>query len=321
MPDVAIGASGVVGIAIEAVEGTYQAPTKFIPIRRESLNWVQETVWRRPIKGVADIVGAADGNGRVEGDIEMEVFTDVMPYFLRASRGELVQVTTGIAPDEVHTYTFTPNHAATPPATLTILVERNEQVFAYLGCVVGSMEITVDEGLLVCTMSILGRDEEEQAAAVPTWDEEAIIGAGAYDIRIPANAASSDESLDTFSFTIDNGAEPQYRLNPDSSGARYISYGERAVTMTVDRDFTDRAEFAEFRALTAKAISVLATAETDRSVKIDMYAMIIDSFELELSGQGDLVRGSIQYQGIYSDADTASFEIEVKTGEDLGLAV
>jgi hypothetical protein len=39
-----IGASGEVGLAFEATVGTYVAPTKFIPVRNESLKRVQDTV-------------------------------------------------------------------------------------------------------------------------------------------------------------------------------------------------------------------------------------------------------------------------------------
>jgi hypothetical protein len=313
--DVGIGAAGIVGVALETTEGTYLAPQKFIPVRSESLNWVQETVWRRPIRGVADVVGAAEGNARVEGDIEFEVFTDVLPYFLYAARGTITKTdTVGVAP---FTYTFKPSHAATPTKTMSVYVERHGEVFAYLGCVIGSMSFTVDEGILVCTMSVLGRDENTQTASVAAYNEEDFIGAGMYDIRVPAAAVAADLTIDTFTLEMQNNPEPQYRLNPTSAGARYISYGEREVTLELERDFNSRAELAEFKALTSKAISIRAARSASRYVDFQMRAAIVDSYEVNLSGQGDLVRAGISYQGIYSETDTESLQIEVMTGEDI----
>lgn len=312
---VAIGASGIIGIALEAVEGTYVAPTKFIPIRSESLQWTQDTVWRRVIKGHADIEGAADGNGRVEGDIEMEVFTDILPYLLQAARMDTTK--TGAAAP--FTYTFKPNHNATPNKTLSILVERNGQRFGYTGCVISSLSMSVDNGLLVCTMSILGRDEAAQGAAVAAFDEEEVIGAGSYDIRVPAGAGSADLSIDSFTFSVENGAEPQYRLNPTSPGARFISYGERSVQLDVERDFENRTEYDEFKALTAKAVSIRAASDPTHYVDIQMRSAIIDSYEVGLSGQGDLIRASVSYMGIYDPVTTESFQLEVSTDEDLTI--
>jgi hypothetical protein len=47
---VGIAACGSIGIALEDVPGVYAAPTKFFPVLSESLQYQQETIWRRPIR-------------------------------------------------------------------------------------------------------------------------------------------------------------------------------------------------------------------------------------------------------------------------------
>lgn len=71
---------------------TYTAPTKFFPFNSESLTSPQATVWRRPIRQSADIIGAVPGNFNIEGDIVMEALEDVVPYFLMASRTAVTKV-------------------------------------------------------------------------------------------------------------------------------------------------------------------------------------------------------------------------------------
>src|SRR5690242_14276166 len=111
------GAGGVLGIAHETVSGTYLAPVIFVPIRNESVHYVQETVFRRPIRASASVIGVADGNARVEGDISMEAYEDVVAYFMHASRATVAK--TGTA-SPGFTYTFTGNALAIPARTMSI---------------------------------------------------------------------------------------------------------------------------------------------------------------------------------------------------------
>jgi hypothetical protein len=118
---VGIGAAGIVGIAFETTPGTYVAPTKFIPVRNENLMYKQETVWRRPIRGVVDVIGGVPGNADVSGDFELEALHDCIPYFIMAGRTTFAKTGTG-----PYTYTFTPSHVATTVSgkTLSITIVR-----------------------------------------------------------------------------------------------------------------------------------------------------------------------------------------------------
>src|SRR4051812_22216611 len=108
-----IGAGGFMGIALETVAGTYTPPTKYVPFESESLNWAQDTTFRRPIRQSADNIGAVLGDGRVEGDVGMEFLEDCVPYFLYCARTTVTK--TGTTPN--FTYAFKGSAVAVPSRT------------------------------------------------------------------------------------------------------------------------------------------------------------------------------------------------------------
>lgn len=307
------GAQGFLGVAIETTSGTYVAPTKFVPIESESLKYVQETDWRRPIRASADIVGAVDGNVHVEGDISMEAFEDVVAMMLRAGRNTYTK--TGTTPD--FTYDIVGNANAVPNKTLSITVVRNGITFGYTGCVIPSFTFTIDNGKLKFNPTILGRDEATQTLPTATWTtgtQATPFGAGKYQIQIPT--ASQVFDADGFEFSVDDSGEPQYRLKDTSRGAQFISFGERSVTMSIERDFENRTDYDAFKALTAQSITLTATKGANNSISLIVPAAIKDTYEVGLGGQGDLTRAQVNYNGVL-DATGNAYKITVKTQEDL----
>jgi hypothetical protein len=288
----AIGASGVLGIALETVSGTYLAPTKFIPFESESLTYQQDTNWRRPIRNTPGVVGAVAGNAHIEGDIELEALTDVVTLFLYASRCTVVKTGTG-----PYVYTFTPAANAIPTKTLSVSVRRNNEVFGYTGCVVSSFTISVDDsGSLKFSVSLLGTNEASAAALSSiTWPTTVPYGAGQYNIQIPTATQVFD--TDKFEFQSEDNGEVQYRLR-NTTGAQFISFGESNATIKVERDFETRADYDTYKALTSQSVTFTATKGASESLVILMPAAIKDSYEVSLGGQGDLVRASIGYIGV-----------------------
>lgn len=307
------GAGGFLGVAQETTSGTYLAPTLYVPIQNESLKWVQDTIFRRPIRASADQVGAVQGNGRVEGDISMEAFENVVALMLYAAR--TTQAKTGTTPN--FSYVFTGSAVAIPAKTLSITIVRNGQVFAYTGCVVGNFGFTIEDGLLMFNTTILGRDEASQSLPTATWPsglQSLPYGAGSYKIEIPTSTQVFD--CDNFEFSVDDSPEAQYRLKDTGRGAQFIAYGERTTSMSIDRDFETRADYDAFKALTAQDISLTATKGINNLITLQMPSSIKDTYDLGLSGQGDLIRGSVAYQGVL-DATGNAYKITVKTQQDI----
>jgi hypothetical protein len=310
---VGIGASGELGLALETVSGTYVAPTKFLPFMSESLAYAQDTVFRRPIKGVPDVVGAVHGNASVAGDVESEVLLDCLIYLLRAARTSVVKTDTlGDAP---YTYVFKPTAAAVPSKTLSLTVVRNGVVFGYSGMVVGSFEIRVDGGILMVRLSFQGQNEETQSDPAASYSTETPFGAGMYDIQIPA--LTSVVNLDGFTFSDDDSATPQYRLRNDRRSPSFITFGERSVGLSTNLDFESKADYDAFKALTAQNIVFEAADGASKILTIDVPAFIKDTYEVGLSGQGDLVQAAVNYVGQYDSGTAKSYEISITTDEDM----
>jgi hypothetical protein len=310
MPGPGTGAGGILGVALETTSGTYQVPTKFVPIEDESLQFQQDTVWRRPIRASADVIGAVMGNAHVEGDITMEALDDILPYFLMASRATFVK--TGTTPN--FTYVFTPSASAVPLKTMSITVVRAGEVFGYTGCIVGSYTISIDDGMLKFNPTILGQDEATAATPVPVWPTTTPYGAGSYNLQVPTATQIFD--ADTFEFGVDDSPEAQYRLKSAGRGAAFVAYGERNTTLSMERDFITRAEYDQFKALTAQSLTLQATKGANQSIQIDMPAIIRDTYEVGLGGQGDLIRATVAYQGT-ADASGKAYQVTIKTQENI----
>lgn len=307
---VGIGAGGLLGIALETVSGTYTAPTKYVPFREESINYGQATGFRRAIRKSPDVTYAVPGDSHVEGDLEVDITEDVLPYFMMASRMDVVK--TGAGPNYV--YTGTPTAVATPVKTLSLTIERNGAVFGYVGCVVGQFSFGIDDGTLTYSASIVGRDEASQSAPTPSWPTTTPYGMGQYSIEIPT--ASAITVVDTFEFTVNDNAEPQFRLKSTGRAADFIKYGEREVSLSLERDFENRTDYDAFKALTAQSITLTASKGANNNISILAPVSVKDTYEINLSGQGDLVRGGVEYQNLVGPA-TAAYTLVAKTQENI----
>ena len=292
--------------------GTYRAPTKFIPILNETLHQIEDTVFRRPIRESASVIGAVAGNEHSEGDISMEALEDCLLYFILAARATTVK--TGSAPNYV--YTVTPNASAVPTRTLSVTIVRSGEVFAYTGVTVGSFKFGIDNGLLTFAITVVARQEATQTAPVTTWPTTAPFGAGMYSIEIPTGTAVTD--TDTFEWTCEDNAEPQFRLKSTGRGADFVKYGERDVTCTAMRDFTSKTDYDLFKAVTSQSFTLTATKGVNNLITILTPVTVKETYEVGLSGQGDLVRASIAYRGMI-DGTGKDYQLVIKTQESVAV--
>jgi hypothetical protein len=310
MAGLGIGAGGIMGVAIEATSGTYAAPTKYIPFLNETLTQTEDTQFRRPIRQSADAIGAVAGNEHAEGDIEMEALEDCLIYFLYAARTTIIK--SGSTPN--FTYTGVGNSAATPSETLSITIVRAGEVFAYTGVTVGSFKFTINNGILNFGCSVVARNEATQSAPTPTWPTTVPFGMGQYIIEVPTGSTVTD--TDTFEWTVEDNAEPQFRLKNTGRGADYVKFGERDVTWTMARDFLSRADYDLFKSVTSQSITLTATKGANNSIALLTPVSFKESYEVGLSGQGDLVRANIGYRGVI-DGTGKAYQFVVKTQEDI----
>lgn len=310
--DVAVGAPAGAFPTTNTAEapGTYVAPTKFFPFNSESITSTNETIWRRPIRQSADIIGAVAGNYHTEGDLELESLEDVVIYFLWASRTTIVR--TGTTPNWI--YTITPTSAATANKTFSLTIVRNGIVFGYVGIVTSSFKFGIDSGLLTFGVTLMGTDEAVQSLPTPTWPTTVPFGAGSYTVEVPTGSTVLD--TDTFEFSVEDNAEAQFRLKSTGRGAQFIKYGERNSTLNMERDFESRTDYDAFKAVTSQSVTLTASKGANNSIAILAPVAIKDTFEVNNGGQGDLVRATIAYQNIIDSAGK-SWQITIKTQETI----
>jgi hypothetical protein len=312
-----LNAAGFLGVAFETTYGTYVAPTKFIPVRSETLETDQELIERRVIRAdTAGLVGIVKGNMHVAGDLEIEVLDDTIIYLLAAMR--TTPVKSGTMPN--FTYTFTPGNSALPPKSLSITVVRGDQVFGFTGCIVGSAEFTMDSGMLIARSTVVGANEASQATPTPTWPTTSPFGPGEYTVEIPTGSPTAQfESVDleSFSLSIEDNATPEFRMRGDH-GAEFARFGERSVSMSLQRDFLTRTEFDAYKAVTAQSINVLASKGANNSINFLTPGVFKNSYSIGLASQGDLTRANIEYTCVRSGVDP-EYTITVKTQENVTL--
>jgi hypothetical protein len=173
----------------------------------------------------------------------------------------------------------------------------------------------MDEGQLNATLSVLGSDETTQSVPTPTFTTDEPFGAGMYVLSVGGSPVTD---TDTLTFSIDDAPEPQFRIKSTKT-AQFVKYGERAVTAHLERDFEDRTDYDAFKALTAQAIKLEATrnATTDKFT-LELKSAVKESYEIAgLSGQADLIRANIDYQGVYDNVTSKAYEMIINTDANI----
>ena len=300
-----IGANGVMGIGFETTPGTYAEPTMFIPFNSESIKWTQENIQRRPIRASASLIGFMPTYGSVEGDIEVDATADIVAFFMHIARCKVVK-TEATSP---YTYVFTPTSSALAPKTASITIKRNDEVFGYTGCVVHGFVLSIDDGVLKMTVNVLGSAESPQPDNTPTWPSSSTFGPGSYVLEIPTATQIFD--ADSYELSVSDNGEAQNRIS-NTIGASFIKLGERSVEVSTERDFVNRAEYDEFKNGTAKSITMKATKGADNEVSVVTPVAYIDTYEVNIGGQGDLIRASVKYICAI-DAAGVDYTMTVKT--------
>ena len=320
-----LGGGGKVGIAFETTMGTYVAPTIFVPILNESLIYREEKYYSEQIRQQTITSDVKPGYYHVEGDVTMEVDPTNHPYWLYASRHNITK--TGAGP---YVYKYTPSSAgsastaagATTPKTLSITIVRNNVVFGYTGCTVGSFEYTIEDAVLRCTMTVLGLAEAVQSAPSPTWATPDLLGADAHRVYLAASAASptfgaADVNFNGFTFRANYNAEAQNRINAARS-ASYISFGITEAEIESELDFLDRTDYDNFVSNVQRAIKLESTnggatfAAATSGIILQGNRVSYDAYDIELEGMGDLIMAGFTGRCVGIAAGDA-YEIQVKS--------
>lgn len=323
-----IGGLGSLGVEFEETVGEYVPPTKFLPIRSESLNQPEDKIWRENIRGIADVQDPIQGYYTIEGDVTFEVTHDALLYFLYAARCNIVK--DADTPEVgVNTYTFTPAHVTEPTTgagvtdrkTLSITVERGDGVFGYVGCSIGQLQFSFENGLMLCTASIRGRDVSSQSAPTPTYEDVLPFGPEDNAVLLGANPAPVRTDIDALTISINDAAEALNRIS-GNRGADIVMWGQREVTASVEHDFANMDDYDAYRNQTlyeviARGLKGDEDTDTERRVETKIRTAAATGYPVNLSSLGDLIRASIDYRGFYDSTNLEPYEILVVTDTDI----
>jgi hypothetical protein len=273
------------------------------------------------IRGTSDRVGAIQGYYHIAGDITFEVTADVLVYFMYASR---VTPAKGTITGGGYPYTFTPANVASPSTaagatnrkSLSIQINRNNRPFGYTGCNVTRSAFRVENGVLLCTATVMGLDET-QAGSVgsPTWPTTAAMGPTYNNIEIPTATARTD--LSTFTLTIDDTGVPENRIKTAGGRApQFIKWGEREITMTTDVDFDALTDYNVFLAQTLQAVKFTSVVDANlNAVAITLPVTVVDTFGPNLDSLGDIVSANMAFHAI--DTGSPAYSMVVNTAESI----
>src|SRR4029077_12927976 len=123
---------------------------------------------------------------------------------------------------------------------LTIVVVRNQQAFMYSGCVVTQYAFTIENGVLRCTLTILGLAETDTSvepvdpSVSASWVNANLLGAAAHSVYVDTAGltpafATPDLTFNGYTFTANYNGTAQNRLT-NARSATYVSYGEIEAT-------------------------------------------------------------------------------------------
>jgi len=311
-----LGGGGKVGLGIETTMGTYAAPTVFVPILNESLAYAEDKYYSEQIRQETIHSDVKSSYYHVEGTVSMEADPTNLPYWLGASRHDYATVSGATQ--------FTPNNAGSGdacPFTLSITVVRNDVVFGYVGCVVGSFEFTIVDGVLQVNMDVLGMGEATQTAPSPTWPAADLLGADAHRVFLAASGVSptfstADVNFNGFTFRANFNAEAQNRIRADRQ-ASYISFGITEAEIESELDFMDKTDYDAMKANTTRAIRLASTnggatlAAATSGVQITANRVSYDAYDIGLEGMGDLIMAGFTGR-VIGIAGGDAYKIDVK---------
>jgi hypothetical protein len=345
LPGADIGAAGSVWVDLEDTYGTVKDPSVgvneagglYVPIISESLAYTEpDRYYSEQIRHEAVHSDVKPSYYHVEGDIVLECDAKYLPLFLAASRHTTLQ--TGAGANQLYTITPSRTGATYPGGAargLSIGIIRNAVGFVYSGCVVNQAAFTLENGIGRVTLSMLGLAEQNMADVTtldPQFADPNLFGADAHAIYVDASGtapafAAPDATFNGYTFTINHNGEPQNRVIRERS-ASYVKYGITEISFDTELDFLSRAEYDNYKAASFKAYRFESIypggaggtwAAATQGYRITCYKAVYGTYEIGLSGMGDLVMARTAGRVLGGLAGADAYKIEIKSPTDLTL--
>lgn len=329
-----LGAGGAVGIALEpaAAPGVWVTPAAWVPVTSETFTYNEDRYFSEAIRQQTISQAAKQGFYHIEGGLNMEVDTRTLPYFLHASR--LGVTKSGVS--SPWTYKYQPGTGAVIPATnrtMSITILRNGVWFGYAGCVVGSFDLTVDNGVLMFNVSqLLGLTDVPSGtigSPTPAFTTPQLLGASAHSVAFGDGALATPAAGVTamsgttpstkfsgYTFTDNENAVAQNRITP-TRGAAYISFGITEAQIASSLDFDDKSDYNHFIATDSKRSQFISSNGAADKVVVNVYNSVFDEYPVSLGGWGDIIMADSVLRVLSSGGANPGFDINVVSSLDL----
>lgn len=216
---------------------------------------------------------------------------------------------TAVVPIYAHTFTL----ADALPTGLTVEIDRDLTAFTYAGGKINTMGMSIEaNNFLMATFGLIASNEAHAAATSPTLPTAPLIlfsqGAVTY--------GGSSANIRKLDINLNNQLSTDRRF----IGSRTMKEPQRSakieVTGTVTLEFEDDTKFADFRAMTSRAIVLTCTGATIKGALA--YSLIINLPIVKLTGNTPTVNNAgiitvdYPFKAYASDSSTREMNIVIQ---------
>lgn len=254
-----IGRRGWLGVASEASFAVPVAATDFIPFTSNSIHTVQEAIPDVTARGSREKnYGSVIGKQWGEGDVEFNLDTKVIGYFLKSAFGN---ITTTTPAGSVKSNYFTRSNLNSP-ASLTLTNDRVVDRQYVRGAVVDTLEIKWADAFATVKAGIKGYDPLTTTSGsgltlsgTQFSFKDAVVKFGATVSGI--TGATPATKVNDFTITVKNNAMPTFRSG--SNDPATIDFAEFECDGDYTLFFENTTDRDNYAALTKQAFQVVFT--------------------------------------------------------------
>lgn len=256
-----LGALGYVGYGVEVTDGTFVAPTKYLPVNSFSFEDTNEFIVPDQIRRSRDRYIAMVGPYNVSGSMDMELIPTDVASLLRSAWS--ATVASGAYSGGGYEHVYTP---ASEMPTFTFEADSGDDILIlqYSGIRVNTLEIKAAFGEIVTAsfgLEGINRRKKPTGAATPTFSDVVPFHFTGADVK---TGGVANPNVKDFTFGTNNNLTRIGTLRRTRAW-RAMRFGMREVTLGMTLDFQDATEYDKFEAETIFDVDLFMEGQTGLS--------------------------------------------------------
>lgn len=236
-----LGALGYVGYGTEVTDGTFVAPTKFLPVSSFSFEDSNDFMTPDQIRRSRDRFIAMVAPYAVSGSAEMELIPNDVSILLKSAWA--ASVTSGAYAGGGYEHVFTP--ASQEPTFTFESSAADILIMRYSGVRVNTLEIKAAFGEIVtASFGLEGVNRQKQGSpTAPSYTNVQPFHFTGVDVKVASGTLLTH--VKDFTFGSNNNFERIGTLRKTRAWKR-MAFGMREVSLSLTLDFTDTSEYDRF---------------------------------------------------------------------------